>query len=226
MTVGTTTSRGSLTARLPGPTSFARRPDRCRRDELPRLPDPARRDRGDGALDRFFDPWVGPLSTRFAATFVLVAGVGVTLLTRSSAGRPDHVQAKRWTLVRRGLALYGAGLLLDRSGRARSCRTTASCSSSPPRCSRCAAVGHRHRRSGRTGRRGDRMVGARTLARRAPSEVVVRAGFTFSAGTAVRRRRQRDPSAASVAGVLLRRHRVRSGPVRRTCGGSPRSAAA
>ena len=29
---------------------------------------------GDGALDRFFNPWTGPLSTRFAATFVLVAG--------------------------------------------------------------------------------------------------------------------------------------------------------
>ena len=37
---------------------------------------------GDSAVDRFFDPWTGPLSTRFAATFVLVAGVGVTLLTR------------------------------------------------------------------------------------------------------------------------------------------------
>ena len=37
---------------------------------------------GNGAVDRFFDPWSGPLSTRFAATFVLVAGVGVTLLTR------------------------------------------------------------------------------------------------------------------------------------------------
>ena len=33
---------------------------------------------------RFFDPWTGPLSTRFAATFVLIAGVGVTLLTRRS----------------------------------------------------------------------------------------------------------------------------------------------
>ncbi len=35
-----------------------------------------------GWLDELFDPWAGPLSTRFAATFVLVAGVGVTLLTR------------------------------------------------------------------------------------------------------------------------------------------------
>ena len=36
-------------------------------------------DDGDGALDQFFDPQAGPLATRFAATFVLVAGVGVTL---------------------------------------------------------------------------------------------------------------------------------------------------
>ena len=36
----------------------------------------------DSTLDRFFDPCEGPLSTRFASTFVLTAGVGVTLLTR------------------------------------------------------------------------------------------------------------------------------------------------
>ena len=42
-----------------------------------------RRDtRGDDAIGDVFDPWTGPLSTRFAATFVLVAGVGVTLFTR------------------------------------------------------------------------------------------------------------------------------------------------
>ena len=69
--------------------------------------------RGTDAVGRFFDPWVGPLSTRFAATFVLVAGVGVTLFTRGSAGDPDLVQTRRWTLARRGLALYGGGLLLD-----------------------------------------------------------------------------------------------------------------
>lgn len=73
-----------------------------------------RRDtRADTAIQRFFDPWSGPLSTRFAATFVLVAGVGVTLLTRSAHADPERVSAKRWTLVRRGLVLYGGGLLLD-----------------------------------------------------------------------------------------------------------------
>ena len=64
---------------------------------------------------RFFHPWEGPLSTRFAATFVVTAGVGVTLLTRrATANRHDDpaaVAAKRWTLVRRGLVLYGFGLI-------------------------------------------------------------------------------------------------------------------
>jgi uncharacterized protein len=64
---------------------------------------------------RFFHPWEGPLSTRFAATFVLTAGVGVTLLTRrATANRhidPAAVSARRWTLIRRGLVLYGFGLI-------------------------------------------------------------------------------------------------------------------
>lgn len=62
---------------------------------------------------RVFDPWRGPLSTRFAATFVLVAGVGVTLFTRRSIGDPAAVSAKRWVLIRRGLLLYGFGLIFD-----------------------------------------------------------------------------------------------------------------
>ncbi len=69
-------------------------------------------ERGDSALDRFFDPWTGPLSTRFAATFVLVAGVGVTLLTRSATGA-EAIADMRWRLVRRGLFLYVLGQLLD-----------------------------------------------------------------------------------------------------------------
>ncbi|HET9546914.1 MAG TPA: DUF418 domain-containing protein [Desertimonas sp.] len=64
---------------------------------------------------RFFHPWEGPLSTRFAATFVLTAGVGVTLLTRRAVAdrrsNPGAITAKRWTLVRRGLVLYGFGLI-------------------------------------------------------------------------------------------------------------------
>lgn len=68
---------------------------------------------GNGQLDDLFDPWTGPLSTRFAATFVLTAGVGVTLMTRSSIGDQAAVTEMRWRLVRRGLLLYGGGLLFD-----------------------------------------------------------------------------------------------------------------
>lgn len=73
---------------------------------------------GEGWAADLFDPWDGPLSTRFAATFVLVAGVGVTLMTRRSvadrrAGNADRITELRWRLVRRGLALYAAGLALD-----------------------------------------------------------------------------------------------------------------
>ncbi len=66
-----------------------------------------------GWLDELFDPWDGPLSTRFAATFVLVAGVGVTLLTRRTLGDPTRVTEMRWRLIRRGVLLYVVGLLLD-----------------------------------------------------------------------------------------------------------------
>ena len=78
---------------------------------------------GTGWLEDVFDPWTGPLSTRFAATFVLVAGVSVTLMTTSTVERqrtdPDDpaarraVTAMRWRLVRRGTLLYVGGLLLD-----------------------------------------------------------------------------------------------------------------
>ncbi len=70
-------------------------------------------DRGDGFLDELFDPWTGPLSTRFAATFVLVAGVGVTLMTRRVTSAEDVLEM-RWRFVRRGLVLYVLGQLLDR----------------------------------------------------------------------------------------------------------------
>lgn len=66
-----------------------------------------RRDGSPGVVYDLFDPWVGPLATRFAAAFALTAGVGVTLLTRSR--RPGV----SWVLARRGLLLYGAGMLFD-----------------------------------------------------------------------------------------------------------------
>lgn len=70
-------------------------------------------ERGDGVVDRFLDPWVGPLGTRFAATFVLVAGVSVTLFTRRAVGDRVAESARRWVLIRRGLLLYGVGLAFD-----------------------------------------------------------------------------------------------------------------
>ena len=70
-------------------------------------------DRGSATIEEFFDPWTGPMATRFAATFVLVAGVGVTLLTRRAIGDRAAVRAKRLTLARRGLVLYVGGLMLD-----------------------------------------------------------------------------------------------------------------
>lgn len=66
-----------------------------------------------GALDELFNPWVGPLATRFAATFVLTAGVGVTLMTSSSLDDPARRADMRWRLIRRGLLLYAGGLLFD-----------------------------------------------------------------------------------------------------------------
>ncbi len=81
---------------------------------------------GTGWLEDLLDPWDGPMSTRFAATFVLVAGVGVTLMTTRSVDArrlartaddidraSDTVRAMRWRLVRRGLLLYVIGLLLE-----------------------------------------------------------------------------------------------------------------
>jgi uncharacterized protein len=66
-------------------------------------------------FDRLFHPWDGVLSTRFAATFVLVAGMGITLLTNRSraSGDPAAITADRWRLIRRGLVLAAAGYALE-----------------------------------------------------------------------------------------------------------------
>lgn len=69
--------------------------------------------RNGGWPYELFNPFSGPLSTRFAATFVLTAGVGVTLMTRSSIGDADRTIEMRWRLARRGLVLYAVGVLFD-----------------------------------------------------------------------------------------------------------------
>ena len=70
---------------------------------------------GESAINRFFNPWIGPLSTRFAATFVLVAGMGITLMTNRGRLSGDRVRrsADRWTLIRRGVLLYMFGFFFE-----------------------------------------------------------------------------------------------------------------
>ncbi|MBI4883567.1 MAG: DUF418 domain-containing protein [Actinobacteria bacterium] len=65
--------------------------------------------------ERVFDPWQGPLSTRFAATFVTVPGMGITLLSGRSRASHDRVaiSADRWKLLRRGLLLFAFGYFFD-----------------------------------------------------------------------------------------------------------------
>ncbi|MGZ6962473.1 MAG: DUF418 domain-containing protein [Ilumatobacteraceae bacterium] len=70
---------------------------------------------GESTINRFFDPWKGPLSTRFAATFVLVAGMGITLMTNRGRLTGDRARRSidRWTLIRRGFLLYAFGFVFE-----------------------------------------------------------------------------------------------------------------
>ncbi len=67
---------------------------------------------GDWKYD-LFEPWTGPLSTRFAATFVLVAGVGVTLMTKSARGDRLKTAELRLVLLSRGALLYVVGIVFN-----------------------------------------------------------------------------------------------------------------
>ena len=68
---------------------------------------------GASNINRFLDPFAGPLATRFAATFVLVAGMGITLMTNRGRTTGDRVRrsADRWVLLRRGFLLYATGFV-------------------------------------------------------------------------------------------------------------------
>ena len=70
---------------------------------------------GDGFWDRLFHPFDGVLSTRFAATFVLMAGIGVALMASNALRAEDRIGlgSMRSRLARRGLLLYAAGLALN-----------------------------------------------------------------------------------------------------------------
>jgi len=65
--------------------------------------------------ERIFHPWHGVLSTRFAAVFVTVAGIGTVLLTNRSrlSGDRAAVRDDRWRLVRRGFLLFWFGFVLN-----------------------------------------------------------------------------------------------------------------
>ena len=67
------------------------------------------------AWERLFNPLTGPLTTRFAATFVLIAGIGVSLFTqrvRASNNRAD-IRHARIVLLRRGTLLYFLGYFVQ-----------------------------------------------------------------------------------------------------------------
>ena len=103
---------------------------------------------GDDHIDRsfaerVFDPTDGPLTTRFAAVFVLVAGMGVTLMTNRTRLARDRVAIRdeRWRLVRRGLLLLTFGLLIEWIWKGTILSTTGRTSWSPRCCSRCATDG-------------------------------------------------------------------------------------
>jgi uncharacterized membrane protein YeiB len=61
--------------------------------------------------ERIFNPLSGILTTRFAATFVLVAGMGIALLVQNAirSGDAALIRAAQMKLARRGLFLYAVG---------------------------------------------------------------------------------------------------------------------
>jgi len=61
--------------------------------------------------DRAFNPLSGILTSRFAAAFVLIAGIGVSLMTNRvrEAGDVQSIHASRLVLLRRGFLLYVVG---------------------------------------------------------------------------------------------------------------------
>ena len=61
--------------------------------------------------ERVFNPLSGILTTRFAATFVLVAGMSIALLVQSAmqSGNAELIRSAQMKLARRGLFLYALG---------------------------------------------------------------------------------------------------------------------
>ena len=66
----------------------------------------------DGLLNRMFSPLTGILTTRFAGTFVFVAGIGIALfMAAASDGR--EISRRRLVLLRRGALLLGVGAIVQ-----------------------------------------------------------------------------------------------------------------
>ena len=132
---------------------------------------------------------------------------------RSAAPDPPAVAAKRWTLLRRGLALYGFGLMfyddlaghdpavLRRDVRRRRVLFTLA----TPWLVAIGVVGRARRRRHRIG-------GSSSGGWTATPRWLFNAADRLAAGAAVQRVRQRHPPAAAVARLPVRRHRPR--PVR------------
>jgi len=63
--------------------------------------------------NRLFSPLTGLLTTRFAATFVLVAGIGVALFVAAANGDDSDTRRRKLVLFRRGALLFGVGTILQ-----------------------------------------------------------------------------------------------------------------
>jgi uncharacterized membrane protein len=68
---------------------------------------------GDDFWHRVFNIYTGALSTRFAATFVLVAGIGTALFSRKVYANHQGLAEHRMRLVRRGAVLLFGGYFLN-----------------------------------------------------------------------------------------------------------------
>lgn len=70
-----------------------------------------------GFIENIFDISTGVLTTRFAATFVVIAGISVAFLTRHSVSEANSmtVSGDRIRLLRRGLVLLAVGYFLNQA---------------------------------------------------------------------------------------------------------------
>jgi uncharacterized protein len=70
---------------------------------------------GPELLREMFDPWKGPLATRFAATLSTLVGVGVALLSARAVASDDReaIRQDRWRLRRRGLLFMFVGIFFE-----------------------------------------------------------------------------------------------------------------